>query len=382
MLLLTLREEILSAIILLFLIFYYILNKVKDKEMLFLKMSGVALLHVIFDIITVITVNNREVVPDEVNRFLHICFYITGILFAVWFYNYIVHISVHYKYMHLLENTGYILLIVFTLLLLFLPMEYKKGDGTDYSYGPLAFAGYALFLLYCTICIIMLFFARNRLDQRVRRSLLPMLAVMYSAVVLQAIIPELLMTGGNVTLICIGLFVALDNPDKDFMKQALWDFPTGLKNRNCYDRDMAKYTEQLKVKRKPCRIGFIVADMNYLKTVNDNYGHAEGDRLIAAAASVLRDQLKTAENVYRLGGDEFTAVYFSPDDRIVEQEIENVRLACAKATGYAVELSIAIGYAAGEAEESMDAVFQEADQRMYENKIRIKQEAPHLSPSR
>lgn len=88
--LLILREEIVSAIILLFLIFYYIVNKVKDKEMLFLKLSGLALCHVIFDIITVITVNNREVVSEPVNRFFHICFYVTGILFAMWFYNYVV----------------------------------------------------------------------------------------------------------------------------------------------------------------------------------------------------------------------------------------------------------------------------------------------------
>lgn len=380
--LLILREEIICAVILLFLIFYYSINKVKDKEMLFLKLSCLALAHVFFDIITVITVNNRTVVSDEVNRFLHIGFYITGLLFSMWFYNYIVQLFARYKYARMLKIVGYGALAFFVLLLLFLPMEYERGMGTDYSYGPLAIVGYALFLLYCTACFAMLLIARKRLELRVRRALIPMLAIMYVAVILQAVIPELLMTGGNVTLICIGMFVALDNPDKDFMKQALWDFPTGLKNRNCYNRDIVKYAEREAGKKDPRRIGFIVADMNYLKTVNDNYGHSEGARLIAAAADVLREYLKTAENIYRLGGDEFVAVYLSPDDRTIAAAMEKVTLACAKATQYAVPLSLAMGYASGNILKDVNTIFQQADQQMYENKMRIKQAAPHLSPSR
>ncbi len=380
--LLILREEIICTIILIFLIFYYLANKVKDKEMLFLKLSCLALIHVIFDIITVITVNNRDIVSDQINRFVHICFYITGILFSIWFYNYIVQLTVRYKYVHKMKTMGYFIFIVFVLSLLFLPMEYENGVGTDYSYGPLAILGYALFLLYCTACVIMLWIGRKKLDQRVRRALIPMLIVMYIAVILQAIIPELLMTGGNVTLICIGLFVALDNPDKDFMKQALWDFSTGLNNRNCYNRDIAKYIDQGEGKKYSRRIGFVVADLNYLKTINDQYGHAEGDKLLVAAADTLRTHLKSAENVYRLGGDEFVAIYLSPEDNIVTAEIEDVQTACSTINVSTIPLSIAMGYAAGQIGEDIDNIFQQADQRMYEHKIQLKKATPHLSPFR
>ena len=118
-----LRREIVCAIILLFLISYYCINKIKDKEMLFLKLAAVALAHIIFDMATVITVNNLDVVPDAVNRFLHIGFYITAILFVIWFYNYVVQLTAHYSYMRRLKRIGYLLLGAFTLLLLFLPME-------------------------------------------------------------------------------------------------------------------------------------------------------------------------------------------------------------------------------------------------------------------
>ena len=378
--LLILREEMICAIILVFLIFYYIVNKVKDKEMLFLKLSSLALCHVVFDIITVITVNNRDVVSDGVNRFFHICFYVSGILFAVWFYNYVVQLTVRYKYAQRLKTVGYIVFAFFMLLLLILPMEYVKGDGTDYSYGPLAIIGYAVFLLYSSACVVMLLVSWKKLDQRVRRALVPMLVIMYIAVISQAIIPEMLMTGGNITLVCISLFVTLDNPDKDFMKQALWDFSTGLYNRNCYYRDLAKYAEWDAAEKGTNRIGFIVADMNYLKIANDQYGHAEGDRLITAASNVLRTHLKSAEKIYRLGGDEFVAIYLSKDDSIMATEIENAQNACAAVTDSAIPLSIAMGYASGRMDESVSSIFQTADQRMYEHKLQIKQAAPHLSP--
>ncbi len=380
--LLILREEIICAIVLVFLIFYYLVNKVKDKEMLFLKISCSALIYVIFDILTVITVNNRDTVPDPVNRALHICFYITGLLFAMLFYHYISGLAVRYKYVHTLKNVGYGIFVAFALLLLFLPMEYESGKGTDYSYGPLAILGYALFLLYCTACLVMLLAAWKKLDRKIRRTLVPMLLAMYAAVIMQAFIPELLMTGGNATIICIALFVALDNPDKDYMKQALWDLPTGLSNRNCYNKDIARYAEEGGRKKKHRQIGFVVADLNYLKTVNDQYGHAEGDNLIAAAANVLHTHLKSAENVYRLGGDEFVAVYLSVHTAAMEAEMKNVEEACAACSVGPVPLSIAMGCASGRMDGDIDSIFQQADQRMYEHKQQIKKAAPHLSPFR
>ncbi len=372
--LLILREEIICLTILIFLIFYYSMNKVQDKETPFLRLVYFALAHVAFDIITVITVNHLDTVPDPVNRLMHICFYISGILFVMGFYQYILRFSVLDKYSTILTRIGYMPLILLILLLLFLPMEYVVGNGTNYSYGPLAFIGYGIFIVYCTTCMAILLTSHNKLTQKVKWALIPMIIMMFAAVILQAIIPELLMTGAGVTFVCIGMFVALDNPDKDFKEQALWDFLTGLKNRNCYNRDLAKYTGQKSRRNTHPHIGFLVADMNYLKTVNDNYGHAEGDKLIAAAAEVLRSHLKSAKNVYRLGGDEFVAIYLSPNDNVVSAEIDKVRTTCLNTSGYVVPLRIAMGYASGANDENYHDIFEKADQRMYEHKIRMKQE--------
>lgn len=371
---LVLREEIVCSIILVFLIFYYSINKVKDKEKPFLVVVCFGLLHVIFDMVTVITVNNLDTVPPVINELLHVAFYITGILFIIGFCNYIINIAGKDGLTGRGRYILYIPLVFFVVLMVFLPMQYVEGNGTNYSYGPLAFVGYGLFVIYCIACLGILIAVRNRLEKRIKHALIPLIIVMFGAVMVQALIPELLMTGGNVTIICIGMFVALDNPDKDFMEQALWDFPTRLKNRNCYNRDVEKYIQRFSGKKRggKHKIGFVVADLNYLKRTNDEFGHKAGDMLIAAAAATLREHLKHAENVYRIGGDEFVGVYLDVADKKVEEDMANVKSAADKAVGLAVPLKIAMGYDAGDISGDVDRIFKEADSLMYEDKGEMK----------
>ena len=110
---LVLREEIICLVILAFLIFYYQLNKVKDKDTVFLKLCFYATLHLAFDIITVITVNHQDVVSDVVNRGCHIAFYVSGILFAMGFYDYVINLLGIYKYRKILKLAEYVPFLYF-----------------------------------------------------------------------------------------------------------------------------------------------------------------------------------------------------------------------------------------------------------------------------
>ncbi len=368
---LILREEIVCAVIMLFLIFYYTVNKVKDKEMLFLKLCVYALIHVIFDIITVITVNHQDIVPDFINRIMHIGFYAFSMLFIITFFHYVLRVSTLYKYAVTLKRISYIPLYLFMLTTAFLPVEYVDGRGTFYSYGPLVFIGYGFFMLYCAASLFLLLYSRKELDSRTKHSLIPMIFAMCALIGTQAVIPELLITSGGVTFVCLGIFVALDNPDKDLHHQALWDYATGLKNKNCYTRDLESCTHLLQKKKLP-PFAFVVADMNHLKLVNDTYGHAEGDAMIAAAADVLKNTLLSAEAIYRLGGDEFTAIYLNPDEATIHKELQAAHTLCKTHTDLPVPLSIALGYAIRTEDEPLTAVFERADQDMYKKKQEMK----------
>lgn len=376
MTMLILREEIVCAIVILFIIIYTAVYKLKDGDNSFMKVLFAAFGHIIFDIVTVVSVNNRDVVSDSVNKLLHLMFYFFGILFVMEFYDYIVRLTVPHNKQKILRLIRFVPFILFIVLFFVLPMNYVSGNGTDYSYGPLAFAGYGMFVVYCLLCLVLVVCYRKKLDFKLKVTLIPMLFVMIAVVMVQAVIPELLMTGAGVTFVCLGLFASFNNPAQEYREQAYWDAATGIKNKNGYQKQLQ--IMEKKYAKKNVRVGFLIGDMNGLKVINDNYGHAEGDKLIRAAASVLNDNLKTAYDIYRIGGDEFVAIYLSPKDDIVKTEIENVMLACEAYKDSPITLSIAMGYSAGDYSADYIDIYNKADSIMYENKVEIKKKHPEL----
>lgn len=369
---LILREQIMCTIILLFLSGYYVSNKVRDKGTLFLNLTGYSLVHNIFDIITTITINNLDIIPEKVNWVLHYCLYVSLLAVVMGFFNYILHIT-RVKVPEFVRKLGYMPFPAYLLLLYIRPVLYIEGSAMNYAYGPMMFWGYGIFMLYCIAGLLILVFSRSIADKKVKRALIPMIMAVIAIIVVQAFLPELSMTSGILTLICIAMFVGSDNPDKEFKEQAQWDYLTKLKSRNCYDRDLEHYIRVLSSKPK-AKIGFVVADMNYLKMINDTYGHSEGDKMLVMAGEVLRKQLKSAENVYRLGGDEFVAIYLLPKRKNIEAEIVNVRKASEHIKDTPVPLHIAIGYAEGSVLGDVNEIFNEADKLMYENKKSMKEQ--------
>lgn len=377
---LTVREEAVCLLVLIFLICYHSIYKSSDENndgKSFLKISSYALGHVILDILTVVTVNNLDVVPEAVNKVLHIAFYCFGLLFIMEFLDYVIKLTMSYKLLQQYRRIKFFPVLLIILLSFVLPMEYVEGRGTNYSYGQLIFVCYGIFALYCLLAMVLALVNYKNLDKKMRLAVLPTISLLVMMISLQAAIPELLMTGAAVTFACIGLFVTVDNPVSAYLEQALWDNATGVRNKNSFQKQMSSLEK--KYKNKQLSIGFVICDMNGLKLVNDNYGHAEGDKLIKAAASVLLENLKQAHNVYRIGGDEFAVIYLSPNDEEVVSEIENVRTACDNYKDSPIKLSIAMGYASGTSDSSgFMEIYSKADALMYENKAEIKRKNPEF----
>ncbi len=119
-------------------------------------------------------------------------------------------------------------------------------------------------------------------------------------------------------------------------------------------------------------------DVNFLKKVNDEQGHAAGDLRIKHSAETIKRSYGIEGTCYRTGGDEFTAIVAgdSLDERIKEcQGLFEVSL-CEQesANESGVPLSLAVGVArASETEErNVRAAQKLADARMYENKRAMK----------
>lgn len=156
---------------------------------------------------------------------------------------------------------------------------------------------------------------------------------------------------------------------EEYEKKAYTDSMTGMKNRTAF----LEYKEKgIWRGQKTC----VVMDINNLKTVNDNFGHSEGDKLIADAAECIVEVVGTMGSCYRIGGDEFAVILPTRRAEDVEQlllQLDN-KLA-SKNAERDIPIDIACGYSVQkEKAASFDDWFDKADYNMYLHKRQMKAE--------
>ena len=95
---------------------------------------------------------------------------------------------------------------------------------------------------------------------------------------------------------------------------ALHDELTGLLNRRGFFLEGDRQIDHARATRLSGSVLFV--DLDGLKAANDRHGHAAGDELLRAAATVLRSCFRNSDTIARLGGDEFVvvAVDVNPDE--------------------------------------------------------------------
>lgn len=81
------------------------------------------------------------------------------------------------------------------------------------------------------------------------------------------------------------------------------DTLTGLRSRVGMVDDVAREIDRFQRTGKPFCLA--LADIDHFKQVNDNYGHDVGDQVLAATADVISRQIRSFDDAYRLGGEEF-----------------------------------------------------------------------------
>jgi diguanylate cyclase (GGDEF)-like protein len=87
---------------------------------------------------------------------------------------------------------------------------------------------------------------------------------------------------------------------------ALTDELTGLANLRAF-RDIAA-REVERCRRYHHQLSLAYIDVDELKSVNDGYGHAEGDRVLRSLAGVLLANMRSVDTIARVGGDEFVVL--------------------------------------------------------------------------
>ena len=373
--LLILREELVCFIILLYLIFITRMYRMGKDSKIFNQLLAYATFHVIMDGVTVWTVNHRDAVPGWVNDGCHMLFYLAAILYANEFLLYTLELFHHGKLRSRYKWTYVPILIYAVLLVTVLKIDYVRMNGTDLSVGSGPLAGYFLAFLYFLGAIIVLLRNRMKLSLHFKRAMLPMLIILIAAEIAQIFVKELLLTGGTVTIITVAFFFSLENPAAVLERKAITDALSGLSARSSYERDIVVYDAEFS-RDKTGQFIFLFVDINNLRSVNGLYGHQAGDEYISHIAVLLTDNLQGAEHVYRMGGDDFLAVYRHQEESVVIRDVRNLRKACGKEGEqgrFAPEL--AMGYAVSNPQyNNLRDVMRVADYMMFRNKAEIKRE--------
>jgi diguanylate cyclase (GGDEF)-like protein len=150
------------------------------------------------------------------------------------------------------------------------------------------------------------------------------------------------------------------------------DTLTGLANLRAFRARLAE--EVKRARRYHTPLTCVMADMDHLKPVNDELGHAAGDRAIAAVAAVIRLELRETDFGARYGGDEFVLLLphtTGEDGRVLAERI------CARLRETVVELSgrrLPIGASFGvacldhDAPDAAEALVRAADGALYDAK--------------
>jgi diguanylate cyclase (GGDEF)-like protein len=158
--------------------------------------------------------------------------------------------------------------------------------------------------------------------------------------------------------------------DRDrFARQARIDPLTGLENRAAWDEHVA--SEEARRVRYARSVTIVSADLDNLKAVNDRYGHEAGDRLIRAAANLLRRHARGADRIARVGGDEFLILMPETDLYGAGRYLARVRVAVRRIQQNEVSgLRLSLGAATAKEGESLVSVMARADAAMYAAKKR------------
>lgn len=145
---------------------------------------------------------------------------------------------------------------------------------------------------------------------------------------------------------------------------------TGLLNRRGF---VTLAPQNIKIaQRANWEILLIFADLDGLKSINDTYGHQEGDKAIKEAAKVLKDTFRTSDLIARIGGDEFSvlAINASRDgiETITNRLNANIARQNQSDRDYPLAISFGIERFDANSDMPLNEMLQQADQALYKKK--------------
>ena len=166
----------------------------------------------------------------------------------------------------------------------------------------------------------------------------------------------------------------------DLNSKAYKDALTHVKNKGAFDIQMHKIDDLLNTEEadaEPMQFAIGMFDCNFLKNINDQYGHANGDAYLRTGCMFIC-KVFAHSPVFRIGGDEFAVLLQGEDyqnrETLVSQFDEQVEQLNAAAENPWEKVNISKGIAVYDRaiDPDVHSVLHRADEEMYKEKVRMK----------
>ncbi len=150
--------------------------------------------------------------------------------------------------------------------------------------------------------------------------------------------------------------------------KAQYDPLTNLLNRTAFDAQVQRALAE--ARQKKLKVALLFVDLDRFKVVNDTYGHELGDAVLRKVADLLREHVRDADLICRLGGDEFTVALRNLREgdsaRAVGEKLLGLLNATHEVMGRQIEVGASIGIAVFPDDgEDVPTLLKNADHAMY-----------------
>ncbi len=157
------------------------------------------------------------------------------------------------------------------------------------------------------------------------------------------------------------------------LRRAESDAKTGLFNANYFKQALEKELARAERFKRPLSV--VMADLDYLRNINNTYGHLAGDVVLTGIATLLRQAVRDYDSVARFGGEEFAIMLLEATPEDVRPRVESIRATIEAAefrvstSPTPVKVTMSFGLAGRlRPGQSAEEILQNADKALYQAK--------------
>lgn len=159
---------------------------------------------------------------------------------------------------------------------------------------------------------------------------------------------------------------------KKALDSSLRDPLTQIGNRVAMEAALKR--ELTLAKRNDQPLSLLMADIDFFKSINDNFGHQAGDDYLIQSSKILQDTLRQTDQVFRFGGEEFVILLSNTSHNDAMIIADRIRLAIEQtileqASGD-IQTTLSIGISTCRDFDSREQLFERADKALYRAKDR------------